>query len=145
MTNVFGYVTSRPFGKFIMPVPAQNSCIREYVNKIGGTYILPPLEHKFEACYMQLYSILPKIKSGDILAMYSMEMVLESNKAIEGLNKVFSSGGEVYFVLEAKKISTAEHFKTIVREAKLTKLTLSKTALLERMALSVEHEATLTL
>lgn len=71
MLKVYGYATSRPFGDFNMPVPAQNTCLREYSTNINAQYVIPQLEHKFENCYMQLWTTIKSMQTGDILAMYS--------------------------------------------------------------------------
>ena len=70
-----GYVTSRPFAGLSVPVPAQNSCLREYARSLGQSYALPPLEHKFDNCYMQLYTVINSASPGDIIAMYSISML----------------------------------------------------------------------
>lgn len=113
MIKVFGYVTSRPFGSFVMPVPAQNSCIREYCKNIGATYVLPPLEHKFQNCFMQLYTVGSNVRSGDIIAMYSVEILLSSNKAIKFMSELVSRGVEVHFVLENLHLSDEQSLEEL--------------------------------
>jgi sporadic carbohydrate cluster protein (TIGR04323 family) len=44
----YTYATPKPFGGFVMPVPAQNSCMREYVSRQGGSYVLPLLELMYD-------------------------------------------------------------------------------------------------
>jgi len=97
----FGYVTSRPFGSFVMPVPAQNSCLRDYVSRNGGVYVPPQLEHKFESCFMQLAGTTVKAGEGDFILMYSVEMILESpEKSIKIMKRSFERGTIFAFVLE---------------------------------------------
>lgn len=52
------YATSRPIGQFVIPVPAQNSCLREYAVRNNLEYAMPQLEHKYQNCFMQLYSVI---------------------------------------------------------------------------------------
>ena len=80
MNRVFGYVTSRSFNGLTIPVPAQNSCLREFAASQNKTYVIPPLEHNFRDCYMQLYSVLKNIEKEDILAMYSVGMMPSSTQ-----------------------------------------------------------------
>ena len=98
--RICGYVTSRPFGPFVMPVPAQNSCLREYANNKKLQYVLPQLEHKYEDCFMQLYSVMNSALTGDIIAMYSLEIVKETNKIDQIINYGISRNLSFYFVLE---------------------------------------------
>lgn len=75
MIKYYGYVASRPFGRMIVPVPAQNSCIREYVSKRKGIYILPPLESYYEHCYHQLFGLLAELPFGGTIVMYSLSIL----------------------------------------------------------------------
>jgi sporadic carbohydrate cluster protein (TIGR04323 family) len=121
MTKVFGYVTSRPFGNFVMPVPAQNSCIREYCSTIEATYVLPPLEHKFKNCFMQLFTVGTNVSRGDIISMYSVEIVVSSDKALNYILQLLKKGVEFHFILEnlhlkgAKSMSELKSYKIFKR------------------------------
>lgn len=75
MNNYYGYVTSRPFGGMVIPVPAQNSCIREYILKKGGRYILPPLESYYQGCFHQLFGLLNNASENASIIMYSLSML----------------------------------------------------------------------
>jgi len=70
-----GYVTSRAFGGLIVPVPAQNTALREFARNKSQVYVLPFLEHKFAGCYMQLFTVLKTAQPGDYVAMYSASML----------------------------------------------------------------------
>ena len=65
--RVLGYVTSRSFQGLTIPVPAQNSCLREFAKAQKLVYVLPPLEHYFQNCYMQLFTLVKSLKEGDII------------------------------------------------------------------------------
>ena len=84
--RLVGYVTSRTFQGLTIPVPAQNSCLREYARANELIYVLPPLEHYFENCYMQLFTAIKSLESGDILGMYSAAMLPRNHKKFH-LNK----------------------------------------------------------
>lgn len=75
LNDYYGYVTSRPFGGMVMPVPAQNSCMREYILKKGGRYILPPLESYYRGCYHQLFGLLNSLPRNAKIIMYSLSML----------------------------------------------------------------------
>ena len=81
--RVLGYVTSRSFQGLTIPVPAQNSCLREFAKAQKLVYVLPPLEHYFQNCYMQLFTVLKSMQDGDILAMYSAAMLPTNKKKLE--------------------------------------------------------------
>ena len=76
----YGYVTSREFGPYYMPVPAQNSCLREYVAKRSGKFILPPLESVFPNCFHQLFGLVQSSRRGSCILMYSVLMLPTGEK-----------------------------------------------------------------
>ena len=105
MRKVFGYVTSRSFNGLTIPVPAQNSCLREYADSQNCLYVLPPLEHFFKNCYMQLNTVINNIGENDIIAMYSAGMLPKSiEKSKKLINKIQSRKASLYVILEAKII-----------------------------------------
>jgi sporadic carbohydrate cluster protein (TIGR04323 family) len=59
----------------VIPVPAQNSCIREYILKKGARYILPPLESYYKGCYHQLFGLLGGVPENASIIMYSLSML----------------------------------------------------------------------
>lgn len=99
--RIIGYVTPRPFGPFAMPVPAQNSCLREYATQMGLTYVLPQCEHIFKNCYVQLFGTLNGAPEDGQIVMYSFHMLPD---AAANLEKLFEIQREktlaFHFVLE---------------------------------------------
>ena len=134
MAKVFGYVTSRPFGDFIIPVPAQNTCLREYAANKKLQYVLPQLEHKFDECFMQMWTTLRQMSEGDILAMYSAEMIIYSPKAINILQNIVNSNIKAHFILENQSIATLDDIKCLMLTAKIRQKTLKKSTLLHRLS-----------
>lgn len=113
--KVLGYVTSRTFQGFTIPVPAQNSCLREFAKAQNCIYVLPPLEHYFENCYMQLFTAIKSIKKGDIIAMYSAAMLPINLKKLELIfSELQKRQGMMHFVLEAKTIKNMDELKSIL-------------------------------
>ena len=98
--RLIGYVTSRTFQGLTIPVPAQNSCLREYARTNELTYVLPPLEHYFENCYMQLFTALELLEERDILGIYSAAMLpLENKKLRNVFNLIEKKKSSIYCVL----------------------------------------------
>ena len=113
--RLLGYVTSRSFQGFTIPVPAQNSCLREYAKANDLIYVLPPLEHYFENCYMQLFTALKAMEKGDILGMYSAAMLpQEITKLKFVFDEIKKRDGSIYFILEAKKVKNINDAKKIL-------------------------------
>ena len=102
-----GYVTSRSFAGLSIPVPAQNSCLREYARSLQLPYCLPPLEHKFDNCYMQLFTVINSAVCNDTIAMYSIAMMPLND--INKLNQIralaLKKGISWAFILESKRTS----------------------------------------
>lgn len=98
--NYKGYVTSRGFGGMVMPVPAQNSCLREYVANKNGTFILPDLESSFENCFHQLFGAINNLSNGEALVMYSLSMLPNGKKLNDLLDKCVIKKITLAFVLE---------------------------------------------
>jgi sporadic carbohydrate cluster protein (TIGR04323 family) len=73
--TIVGYVTPRPFGQFNMPVPAQNSCLREYATSRGFSYVLPQCEHIFMECYVQWFGTLNGVRANQDIVIYSRLML----------------------------------------------------------------------
>ena len=113
--KVFGYVTSRSFQGLTIPVPAQNACLREYARTKELMYVLPPLEHYFDNCYMQLFTALNSLQFGDTLAMYSAAMLPISSSKLHQIFKIIENkNASIYFVLEAKLVYTLNECQPII-------------------------------
>ena len=125
--NYKGYVSSREFGGMSIPVPAQNSCIREYVSQKNGTYILPNLESSFDNCFHQLFGALNFLNNGDIMVMYSLTMLPSGDKLVTFIDKCRQKKIGLAFVLE--NISISNNFSKILDELEsynLSKLELNQ-------------------
>ena len=59
-------------GELLIPVPAQNSAIREFVLANGGTYVIPPLESAFLNCYHQLFDLLNRVEVESNIVAYTV-------------------------------------------------------------------------
>jgi len=111
-----GYVTSRCFGGLSIPVPAQNSCLRELARTRSVAYALPPLEHKFENCHMQLFTVLTNAEQGDIVAMYSVAMLpIHNREKMSIIDSVANERGLAFcFVLEGVECLSLSSISNII-------------------------------
>ncbi len=113
--RLIGYVTCRTFQGLTIPVPAQNSCLREYAKANELIYVLPPLEHYFENCYMQLFTALESLEERDILGLYSAAMLPLANKKLRRVfNFIEKKNCSIYCILETKKINNFNEAKKIL-------------------------------
>jgi sporadic carbohydrate cluster protein (TIGR04323 family) len=129
-----GYVTSRPFGGFVMPVPAQNACMREYVRLREGIYVPPQLEHKFDNCFMQFFGTLRASNYEDIIIMYSLEMIIHGYKKLSPfLSEALERKTKFCFVLENIEIFTFNQFEEQHRALVLRSLIIKEIDLSRRI------------
>ena len=129
----FGYTTSRPFGGFCMPVPAQNSCLREYCDENKGKYVLPQLEHKYHNCYMQLFSTLNSCSQNSAILMYSILMMeMNKDKTKYFFEIIKKKNVQIHFVLENKIANSLEEFYKMSQNYKFKKFIISRKTLKER-------------
>jgi len=102
------------FGGISMPVPAQNSCIREYIKNNQGSYILPALESHFDNCYHQLFNIANTMPSGQSIIMYSLSMMPKEKKLDMLLSICNERQISFTFVLEA--FESKPNFENLIYE-----------------------------
>jgi sporadic carbohydrate cluster protein (TIGR04323 family) len=102
MIMFYGYVTSRSFSSLYIPVPAQNSVLREYCVRKNAIYVLPPLESFYPNCYHQLFGLLHDVPVNSNIIMYSLLMLpIDSSKKLSKLNSICSTKNiRFHFVLE---------------------------------------------
>lgn len=118
MTNLSlmlnGYVTSRAFGGFSIPVPLQSLALRDYCLRKGYIYILPTNENYFNESYMVLEAHLSGQQRSHGIVMYSVKM-LPANKIRRDriLQKTIDQGREMHFVYEDLKISSIADIKSL--------------------------------
>ena len=109
--QIVGYVTPRPFGQFSMPVPAQNSCLREYAKNHGFDYALPQCEHIFDGCFVQLFGTLNECETGGHVVMYSSLMLPERSLDMNKLKSILEEKEiTIHTVLEKSRMSVASDF-----------------------------------
>lgn len=116
-----GYVTSRSFAGLTVPVPAQNAVLREYARSVSQTYVLPLLEHKFDNCYMQLFTVLDSAESLDTIAMYSVSMLpLNSKTKLTSIRDLaIAKQLNFFFALESALASDLFELQLIIKSYSL--------------------------
>ena len=130
--TLVGYVTPRPFGQFYMPVPAQNSCLREYASSKGFTYILPQCEHIFDDCYVQFFGTLNSAVASQAIVVYSSLMLpkrrtdyMKMVEIIVGKNLRIHTVLENYIIQDEKdflRLHEVEKILMVTRNGEISKL-----------------------
>lgn len=104
-----GYVISRGFGKFFIPVPLQSLALRDYCMRKGKLYVLPVNENDFAHSYMVLEGLIEDLAAFEGVIMYSAQMLPrrpDRRRAIYG--KILEQGAVLHLVLEDMVISGQE-------------------------------------
>lgn len=130
MTNVnlilSGYVTSRTFGGFCIPVPLQSLALREYCSRKGYIYTLPTNENYFNESYMVLEGHLSIHQKSLGVVMYSVKMLPESKiRRGQILQKLIQQGREMHFVYEDLKISTITDIQSLNKSMRISSTIVS--------------------
>jgi sporadic carbohydrate cluster protein (TIGR04323 family) len=121
--TIVGYVTPRPFGPFAMPVPAQNSCLREYVYALNSVYGLPQCENIFPDSYVQLFGTINQLENGGHLAMYSFHMFPKRESDLAPLmSKITLKSLNIHFVLERKILRNNSHLEELLIYERVAKI-----------------------
>jgi len=128
--KIIGYVTPRPFGPFAMPVPAQNSCLREYAAQMGFTYALPQCEHIFKNCHVQLFGTLNSAPDGGHIVMYSSYMLPDVASDLEKLLEIQRAKNLTFhFVLEKKMMACPEDVRKMLKVRRIAAIARHNNAL----------------
>lgn len=106
-----------------MPVPAQNSCMREYVSRQGGAYVLPLLELMYEECHLQLFRLLESVPYNSELCAYSALMLPRAQDKIDKIDRLLLSKNlKFHFVFERLIIKSTMDMQDIFKNEKLSSL-----------------------
>ena len=96
-----GYVTSRPFGGYVIPVPVQSLVLRDYCQRKGYVYVLPVNENSFPHSYLVLEGMIQNLKDFGGLLMCSMHMLPQRAARRRAIyDSVLRQGCSAHFVLE---------------------------------------------
>lgn len=104
-----GYVTSRPFGQFNIPVPLQSLALRDYCQRTNATYVLPVNENNFPSSYMVLEGMIQNLGDYEGIVLYSMQMLPQRSERRRAIFKrILDQGCTVHIVLEGLVIRDAK-------------------------------------
>ena len=117
--KMHGYVTVRPFGNMTIPVPVQNLLLRNYVEQ-GRQLRLAAQQHKFNNCFMQLYSTLDTVEQDGHVVLSSSNMLPENVGMRSELGSIaLKKSISLHFVLENKVVSSEAGYNDLNESMKL--------------------------
>src|ERR1700751_3339587 len=70
-----GYVPSRAFGEYRIPVPLQSLALRDYCTRNGMRFVLPVNENSFPHSYLVLEGMVEDLTDYDGIVMCSHHML----------------------------------------------------------------------
>jgi len=96
-----GYVTSRPFGGYSIPVPVQSLVLRDYCQRKALTFVLPANENIFPHSYLVLEGMIRDLRGFEGIVMCSMHMLPQrAARRRVVFDTVLRQGCSMHFVLE---------------------------------------------
>ena len=112
--NLYAYVTTRKMGDIFLPVPAQNSVLREIARRLDLNYILPRVEHFYENSFIELNTLLKQAEKESIIGMYSFLMLPLDIKKLKNINELLAERNlRIFFALENRFFENIEDIKNI--------------------------------
>lgn len=109
-----GYVTSRPFGGYAIPVPVQSLVLRDYCQRKGFVYVLPVNENSFPHSYLVLEGMIHDLAAFEGVLMCSMHMLpqrAERRRAI--FDTILGQGCSIHLVLEGMVMEIPEDVEKV--------------------------------
>jgi sporadic carbohydrate cluster protein (TIGR04323 family) len=101
-----GYVTSRPFGGYSIPVPVQSLVLRDYCQRKDFVYVLPVNENIFPHSYLVLEGMIQNLAAFEGVLMCSMHMMPQrASRRRAVFDAILGQGCSVHFVLEGLVIA----------------------------------------
>ena len=103
-----GYVQLNQFKEIYLPPAIQNLLIKNFCDQNNVTFKLSINEHYIKNCYMELFSILRKIKKIDGIIMTSIHMLPQDKKNFSLFIKLYKKRKlKLIFIFENKKINNS--------------------------------------
>lgn len=105
MKSLQGYVTSKSFNGYALPVPIQNKLLRYYALENDMIYVLPQCELFIENNYMALFDTLRNMSADSHLGLCSIFMFPTNNVKLKKITKIIISKNITsHFIFENKTI-----------------------------------------
>ncbi len=128
--KLYSYVTTRKMGDIFLPVPAQNSVLREAANRLEVKYILPRVEHFYKDSFIELNTLLRKADEKSIIGMYSFLMLPLDIKKLRMINDLlYKKNLRIYFALENRFFEDMNDIKNLYKSHLLRKIQLKNSPL----------------
>ena len=109
-----GYVRNDSFGPYCLPVSFQNKLLKQYCEEKNMQFALPQGELVFSKNFIQLKSLINKIKNNEGLLMMSIFMLpnnFETRKKI--IKNLIKKNIECHFLIENQIAKKYEDYKKI--------------------------------
>lgn len=109
-----GYVRNDSFGPYCLPVSFQNKLLKQYCKEKNMQFALPQGELVFAKNFIQLKSLINKIKNNEGLLMISLFMLpsnFETRKEI--IKNFIKKKIECHFLIENKVAKTKNDYNEI--------------------------------
>jgi sporadic carbohydrate cluster protein (TIGR04323 family) len=101
-----GYVTSRGFGGYSIPVPVQSLVLRDYCQRNNMLYVLPVNENIFPHSYMVLEGMIRDLSAYEGMICCSMHMLPQRPERRRKIyDSILSQGAALHLVLEGAVIA----------------------------------------
>jgi sporadic carbohydrate cluster protein (TIGR04323 family) len=109
-----GYVTSRPFGQYNIPVPLQSLALRDYCQRNNMLYVLPVNENIFPHSYMVLEGMVQDLADYEGIIACSMHMLPErADRRRQIYEHILRQGCSLHIVLEGLVVSGPQDVEKI--------------------------------
>ena len=109
-----GYVTSRPFGQYSIPVPLQSLALRDYCQRNNMLYVLPVNENIFPNSYMVLEGMIQDLTDYSGIVLYSMQMLPQRPERRHQIyDRILQQGCSLHIVLESIVLSGPQDVEKI--------------------------------
>jgi len=118
-----GYVTSRGFGGYVIPVPVQSLVLRDYCTRKKLLYVLPVNENMFPHSYMVLDGLIENLESHEGVLMCSMHMLPQRpERRRRVVERILAQGCSLHLVLEDIVIASRKDLDKVEELLALSRL-----------------------
>ena len=115
-----GYVQNNKFGPYCLPVTFQNKLLKQYCDEKDKIFALPQGEIVFSKNYIQLRSLIEKLRKNEGIIMMSIFMLPEKNKDRDKiLVKLIKKRIECHFLFENIVVKNQKEYQKIDNIIKL--------------------------